>query len=74
MKAKRIHEKAIMTIKEVAKYLDVHPAIIYRLAQRGDIPAFKIGSDWRFHKKYIDEWIAREMKKNGKRAATQLNL
>jgi excisionase family DNA binding protein len=57
-----------MTIKEVAEYLDVHPATVYRLAQRGKIPAFKIGSDWRFHKRYIDEWIDRQMKQNGKKA------
>ena len=68
MKIKRTYEKTVMTIKELAKYLDVHPATVYRLAQQQKIPAFKIGSDWRFHKKYIDRWIDRQMRQNGKKA------
>ena len=38
-----------MTLKEVARYLSVHPNTIYRLAKQGKIPAFKVGSDWRFN-------------------------
>ena len=58
-------EKQVMNIKEVAQYLGVHPMTIYKFAQKGKIPAFKIGSDWRFHKKYIEEWIGSQMKGNG---------
>ena len=50
-------EKTVMNIKEVAGYLGVHPSTIYRYAQRGQIPSFKIGSDWRFSRKHIDHWI-----------------
>lgn len=59
-------ETAMMNIKEVAEYLSVHSATIYKYAQTGKIPAFKIGSDWRFHKKYIDQWIEDQMGKNGR--------
>ena len=59
-------EKTVLTIKDVAKYLDVHTTTIYKYAQQGKIPAFKIGSDWRFHKKFIDQWIERQMTGNGK--------
>ena len=59
-----IVDKTVMTIKDVAGYLGVHPMTIYKFAQKGKIPAFKIGSDWRFHRKYIDEWIDRQMKGN----------
>ena len=47
----------VLNIKEVAGYLGVHSSTIYRYAQKGQIPAFKIGSDWRFTKKHIDKWI-----------------
>jgi excisionase family DNA binding protein len=47
----------IMTAKDVAKYLKLHPLTVHRYAREGKIPAFKIGTDWRFHKKYIDKWI-----------------
>ena len=40
--------KEVMNIKEVADYLSVHTSTIYKYAQQGIIPAFKIGSDWRF--------------------------
>lgn len=54
----------IMTVKEVAKYLDVHPMTLYRLAREGRIPAFKIGGQWRFQKKALDRWVAQSMNKN----------
>jgi excisionase family DNA binding protein len=49
--------KDIMTAKDVAEYLKLHPLTVHRYAREGKIPAFKIGTDWRFHRKYIDKWI-----------------
>ena len=59
------NNKEIMTAKEVADYLHVHPLTVHKYAREGKIPAFKIGSDWRFHRKYIDQWIEDQMSKNG---------
>ena len=58
--------KNVMNIKQVADYLGVHTSTIYKYAQRGTIPAFKIGSDWRFSVKHIDLWIDEKMMNNGK--------
>jgi excisionase family DNA binding protein len=49
--------KEILTAKEVAEYLNIHPLTVHRYAREGKIPAFKIGTDWRFHKRYIERWI-----------------
>jgi excisionase family DNA binding protein len=49
--------KEILTAKDVAEYLSIHTLTVHRYARQGKIPAFKIGSDWRFHKKAIDRWI-----------------
>jgi len=49
--------KEILTAKEVAEYLNIHPLTVHKYAREGKIPAFKIGTDWRFHKKYIERWI-----------------
>lgn len=49
--------KQILTTKEVAEYLNIHPFTVNKYAREGKIPAFKIGTDWRFHKKYIERWI-----------------
>lgn len=47
----------IMTIKNCAKYLKTSVSTIYRLAQEGKIPASKVGNQWRFKKRKIDEWL-----------------
>jgi len=57
-------DKEIMTTKEVADYLNVHPLTVHKYAREGKIPAFKIGTDWRFHKKYIEKWIKEKLTYN----------
>ena len=47
----------VMTIKDVANYLKVNPATVYRMAQTGGIPGFKVRSEWRFRKDTLDSWI-----------------
>jgi excisionase family DNA binding protein len=49
-----------MNVEEVAAYLRVAPATIYRLAKRGDIPGAKVGRSWRFQKATIDHWLAEQ--------------
>lgn len=49
--------KEIMNTLEVAEFLKLHPYTVNKLAREGKIPAFKIGADWRFHKKHIERWI-----------------
>ena len=46
-----------MNVLEVSEYLEVHPRTVYNYANAGKIPAFKIGSDWRFHRASIKKWI-----------------
>lgn len=50
-------DKAVLTTAEVAEYFQIHPLTIQRYAREGILPAFKIGSDWRFHKKQLDKWV-----------------
>ena len=56
--------KEILNAKEVADYLGLHPLTVHRYAREGKIPAFKIGTDWRFHKKYIERWIKEKVAYN----------
>lgn len=46
----------VLTLAELADYLKVHPTTIYRLLKRRQVPAFRVGSDWRFNREHIDEW------------------
>jgi excisionase family DNA binding protein len=50
--------RTVMTLEEVAAYLRVHQSTVYRLLKAQSIPAFKLGSDWRFNQESIDKWIA----------------
>ena len=47
----------IMTTPEVAQYLRVHQGTLYKLIRRGQIPAFKIGTDYRFNRDAIEKLI-----------------
>jgi len=47
----------MMTLDEVAQFLHVHPSTIYRLLKDRSIPAFKVGSDWRFNQESIEKWV-----------------
>ena len=46
----------VLTVNELAEYLRVHRSTIYRLLKKGQLPGFKIGSDWRFNVEVIDDW------------------
>ena len=48
---------ATLVAVEVAQHLKVHPSTVYKMAKRGELPGFKIGSDWRFDRVQIDQWV-----------------
>jgi excisionase family DNA binding protein len=50
----------MLTVTELADYLKISRSMIYRLLKRGEIPGFKIGSDWRFNLDEIDQWLAKQ--------------
>lgn len=58
-------EKAIMTIAQVAEYLQLSEMTTYKLVQEGKLPGFKIGRHWRIKRDDLDEFI--EMLKRGER-------
>jgi excisionase family DNA binding protein len=47
----------ILKIAEVSQYLHIHVSTAYRLVNRGEIPAFKVASEWRFNVDEIDRWM-----------------
>ena len=53
----------VMTIDELAGYLQLSKSTLYKLAQEGKVPGQKVGKHWRFHKDAIDDWL-----KTGQRA------
>lgn len=48
----------VMTSVEAAEYLKMHVKTVCRLAKEGKIPARKVGSEWRFLRTVLDNWLA----------------
>ena len=53
----------LMTLEEVASYLRVTKKTIYRLLERRNIPATRVGHKWRFDKATIDVWLSQNSTK-----------
>ena len=47
----------VLRLEEVAEFLRVHPTTIYRLLYKDKIPAFKVGSEWRFNQESVERWV-----------------
>ena len=47
----------VLTLKEAAAYLRVSEADVIELATRQELPARKIGDQWRFLKRGLADWL-----------------
>jgi len=63
----------VMTVKELSEYLRVHPSTVYKLLRRGEVPAFRIGSDWRFNAEAIDRWCLKQNRGGPDRGTSRQN-
>jgi excisionase family DNA binding protein len=55
-------DQEIMTVSQVAKYLQISDMTTYKLVQEGKIPAFKVGRHWRVKKEDLSEFIEKQKK------------
>jgi nitrogen PTS system EIIA component len=56
-----MEENIIMTTKEVADYIKVNEKTVLKLAQYGELPAVKIGSQWRYHLTAVDQYLQKQL-------------
>jgi excisionase family DNA binding protein len=52
--------RELFTFDELKKYLKINRSTLYKFVQEGKIPATKIGRQWRFDLKEIDDWIKKQ--------------
>ena len=45
-----------LNVRQLAKYLRVHPGTIYRLLKSQKLPGFRVGTEWRFSIEQINRW------------------
>lgn len=53
----------IITVKQLAEFLQVSEQTIKRAIKTGDLEAFKVGRDWRVEREKVQEWIEKNKKK-----------
>ena len=46
-----------MTVRELSEYLKLDRMTIYKMLKEGNLPAARIGRQWRFFRSDIDAWI-----------------
>lgn len=49
----------LMTVQEAASYLRFHPSTVYRLVRAGQLPALKLGKQWRVSRDALQIWELR---------------
>ena len=54
----REKEKQVMTVKQVAEYLQMDEHTVYKLVHSGQTLSVKIAGQWKFKKDVIDKWIS----------------
>jgi excisionase family DNA binding protein len=50
-------QENLLTAEQVARYLRVDKFTVYRLITQKKIPAFKVGNQWRFKRKLLEDWL-----------------
>lgn len=60
-----------LTVPEVAELLKLSEKTVYRLAQRHELPGFKVGSAWRFLRRDIDAWAKERVRATRDRKPTR---
>lgn len=60
-----------MTVRDVARHLNVDEKTVYRLVQRGRLPGFKVAGTWRFKRSDLEDWIDRQKQDAARQASTE---
>jgi len=47
----------VLSLKQAAEALKLHPDTLKKMARRGEVPAMKVGKYWRFRLSELDCWI-----------------
>lgn len=63
----------ILTFDEAKKYLRTASSTLYRLVQKGMVPASKVGGQWRFKKDRLEDWFSdQEVRFKEKKVSTKM--
>jgi len=57
MEDKKAAMSELLTVNEIANYLKLDPVTVRRKAAKGEMPAIKLGKQFRFDRDQIDKWL-----------------
>jgi excisionase family DNA binding protein len=53
--------ETLLTTEQVARYLRVDKFTVYRLVAQKKLPAYRVGNQWRFKRKILEQWLQKNM-------------
>jgi excisionase family DNA binding protein len=60
--------KEWLSVADICEYMDVSPFVVTRVLRAGDLPAVKMGREWRIARGDFEDWL------NAQRLASLLAL
>jgi len=57
MPSEMTYDNHLMTLEEAADFLRLNAEVLRRKARQGEVPAAKIGRQWRFRLSRLIEWL-----------------
>jgi excisionase family DNA binding protein len=52
-------DEPLMSVRQVAEFLQLNQTTIYAWAQQGQLPGYKLGRNWRFRPSEIEAWLVK---------------
>jgi excisionase family DNA binding protein len=59
--AKPAADERLLTLRELADFLQINERTLLKLAGQGRVPGAQIGNEWRFKREVIDSWLEERM-------------
>ena len=54
----------LLNIRESAEFLNISHHTLYKLLERKEVPAAKVGGSWRFSPEMLDQWVRKRMEES----------
>lgn len=58
--------RELLTFEEARRFLRLHRGTLYKLIRKGDLPAFRVGKQWRIDKDELIDWLRKQQVNNNK--------
>ncbi len=67
-------ESDLLNTEEASQFLKLAKPTLYRYVREGRLPAMRMGKEWKFHKKLLEEWVIKEMEASSQKRREAVDL